>query len=149
MRFATPAPFLAIAACLGLSGCVTVPDEGSATCPNVSRGWQAWISAMPGPGSKPTLHIQGTVDMPTPGYTVELVGGSADRMQPPGLRFQLEATPPDGMTTQVITSTEVRYAEPTPYSQIREIIITCDGETLATIDEVGKMMRQTIQVLPR
>jgi len=101
-----------------------------------SRDWQAWISAMPGPDAKPTLHIQGEVDMPTPGYSVKLVEGPADRMQPPGLRFRLETKRPDGMTMQVITPKKVRYSEPTPYSQIREIIITCGDETLVTISDV-------------
>ena len=101
-----------------------------------SRDWQAWINAMPGPNARRTLHIVGEVDMPTPGYSVRLVEGPADRAQPPGLRFRLEATPPDGMVTQVITPTEVRYAQPTPYSQIREIIIGCGDETLVKIDEV-------------
>ena len=127
-----------LTAALALGGCATYPaeDAAMASCPHVSRDWQAWISAMPGPDAKRTLHITGSVDMPTPGYSVKLVGGPADRMQPPGLRFQLEATPPDGMVTQVITPTEVNYSEPTPYPQIREIMISCGERPLATITEV-------------
>ncbi len=131
---------LALAASLTLPACMPyedvddVPANGCAAY--ASRDWQAWINAMPGPGAKPTLHIKGEVDMPTPGWSVELVEGPADRMQPPGLRFRLKTEKPDGMTTQVITPTEVRYAKPTPYSQIREIFITCGDETLATISDV-------------
>lgn len=127
-----------LAASFALSACATYPEEEGtmAACPHVSRDWQAWISAMPGPDAKRTLHITGSVDMPTPGYSVKLVGGPADRMQPPGLRFQLEATPPDGMATQVITPTEVNYSEETPYPQIREIMISCGERPVAVITEV-------------
>ena len=41
-----------------------------------------------------------------------------------------------GMVTQVITPTQVRYAETTPYSQIRQIIITCGDEALVTLTDV-------------
>jgi len=135
MRITTALP-VTLAASLALSACATVPDDGSASCPTVSRDWQAWINAMPGPDAQRTLHITGSVDMPTPGYSLELVGGPADRMQPPGLRFRLKVERPDGMTTQVITPTEVRYAATTPYSEIRQIIVVCGDQTLATIDEV-------------
>jgi len=83
-----------------------------------------------------TLHIEGMVDMPTPGYSVKLMKGPVDRMQPPGLRFRMDVTPPDGMTTQVITPTKVRYSEPTPYSQIREIMISCADRPVVVITEV-------------
>lgn len=131
-----------VASSIALSACAPYADEpGTAPpasdCPVYeSRDWQAWINAMPGPNSNPTLHIRGEVDMPTPGWSVELVEGPADRMQPPGLRFRLETERPGGITTQVITPTEVRYAEPTPYSQIREIIIICGDRTLVTIEDV-------------
>lgn len=140
MRIAALPPVIgALAASLALTACATYPEEdtGSASCGYDSRGWKAWVNAMPGPGRNgPTLYITGEVDMPTPGWSLTLVEGPADRMQPPGLRFRLEAERPGGMTTQVITPTQVRYAEPTPYREIREIIITCGGEALATIDDV-------------
>ena len=101
-----------------------------------SRNWAAYINKMPGPGARPALHITGEVDMPTPGYSVELVAGPADRAMPPGLRFRMVTERPDGNVTQVITPTEVRYAEPTPYSQIRQIIIGCGDRTLTTITDV-------------
>ena len=125
-----------------LVSCAPYADEpGTAPpasdCPVYeSRDWQAWINAMPGPNSNPTLHIRGEVDMPTPGWSVELVAGPADRAQPPGLRFRLKTERPGGIVTQVITPTEVRYEAPTPYREIREIIIGCGDRTLVTIDEV-------------
>lgn len=138
MRFAVSATVLSA---IALSACAPYEEVDMDAPVNgcevyESRHWQAWINAMPGPDARRTLHIKGEVDMPTPGWSVELVEGPADRMQPPGLRFRLETERPGGMTTQVITPTEVRYAEPTPYSQIREIMITCGDETLATISDV-------------
>ena len=130
------------AATLSLSACAPYPDEPgdappAAGCPAYkARDFKAWIDTMPGPGARPTLHITGEVDMPTPGYSVKLVAGPADRMQPPGWRFQLDAKKPNGMVTQVITPTPVRFDGPTPYPQIREIIITCGGEALARIEDV-------------
>lgn len=139
MRFA---PVLGIIpAIAALAGCATYADapppavsDGCAAYE--SRNWQAYINAMPGPNAQRVLHIMGEVDMPTPGYSVELIAGPADRAQPPGLRFRLATQAPGGMVTQVITATQVRYAEPTPYSAIREITIGCGDRTLATITDV-------------
>ncbi|WP_428027968.1 hypothetical protein [Altererythrobacter sp.] len=116
----------------------TPPDTPAVKgCPVLeSRNWHAWIDRMPGPGSKPTLNITGEVDLPTPGYSVSLTAGPADRAMPPGLRFRLEAKSPDGMVPQVVTPTEVRYREVTPYPRIREIIIGCGDTVLATIPDV-------------
>lgn len=132
-------------AILGTAGCASasnedlppMPTSPAADCPvSASRNWHAWIDKMPGPGATMTLNISGEVDLPTPNYSVELVAGPADRMMPPGLRFKLAATAPNGMVTQVITPTQVTYRAETPYPKIREILIGCGGETLATIPDV-------------
>ena len=134
--------FIALTSSLALAACAPYeevePDMPVNDCAAYeSRDWQAWINAMPGPGAdRPTLYITGEVDMPTPGWSVELVEGPADRAQPPGLRFRLETERPDGIVTQVITPTEVRYAGQTPYHEIREIIISCGDEMLVTISDV-------------
>lgn len=133
---------LAPLALMALSGCVPVqpPADASdtvAACPVLGdRNWHAWVDKMPGPGAQMTLNISGEVDMPTPGYSVKLVPGPADRMNPPGLRFRLEASAPDGIVTQVVTPTTVRLRAPTPYAQLREIIIGCGEGALVTIPDV-------------
>ncbi|WP_372520162.1 hypothetical protein [Alteriqipengyuania sp.] len=130
---------IAVAASLALTACTTYPEEEepeTASCGYDSRNWQATIDRMPGPGAQPMLHITGEVDMPTPGYTVRLVAGPADRMMPPGLHFRFESERPDGIVPQVIAPTKVEYREQTPYSEIRRIIIGCGDETLATISPV-------------
>lgn len=130
-----PLPVLALAACAP----VEAPEKPTpAGCPVLAdRNWHAWIDRMPGPGATPTLNISGEVDLPTPGYAVLLEEGPADRAMPPGLHFTLEARPPGGMTTQVVTKTAVRYREPTPYPRIRQIVIACGDRTLVTIPDVS------------
>ncbi len=101
-----------------------------------SRNWQAWVNAMPGPDAQPTLHVTGEVDLPTPGYTIEWQLGALDRMQPPGQRLTLSATPPDGMVTQVVTTVEVAFAHESAITNYREVIVNCGGKVLATISDV-------------
>lgn len=107
-------------------------------CPVIGDGkFEAWLDAMPGPGSTgPTLNISGKVDLPTPGYRLELVAGPADRMMPPSQRFRLVATPPGGMTAQVVTSTEVHYRAHATYSAYRSLVILCGDRALATITDI-------------
>ncbi len=116
---------------------VPPPTMEFSECPVIaSRGWKAWINAMPGPGAVRTLYITGEIDLPTPGFTVTLVPGPADRMMPPGQRFALDAVPPGGMTTQVVTATPVRYGGPATYQTYRSITIGCGGRVLAEIDKI-------------
>ena len=94
------------------------------------------LTQIVGSDAQSTLTITGEVDMPTPGWSVKLVEGPADRALPPGVRFRLEAEKPGGMTMQVITPTEVRYSAPSTYPEIREIIVLCGDKVLARIDDV-------------
>ena len=134
-------------ACAAVVSCAPMPPSGSANLPEPgrpvsdcpvlgSRGWSAWINAMPGPGAVRTLHITGEVDLPTPGYTVELIPGPADRMMPPGQRFSLVARPPGGMAAQIVTPTPARYHGAAVYPAYREILVGCGGEVLARIGSV-------------
>lgn len=132
-------PLMASMALLSACAPTTPPPAATAAigCPALdSRNWHAWIDRMPGPNSSLTLNIVGQVDMPTPGYSVTLAQGPADRMMPPGLRFRLQAEAPDGVVPQVIAPTEVQYRAATPYPKIREIIIGCGDSTLVTIPDV-------------
>lgn len=130
---------------LGVFGCLAACStmyepagkRASSSCPAIdNRNWHAWIDRMPGPGATTTLNISGEVDLPTPGYELRLRAGPADRMMPPGQRFALEWQAPQGIVTQVITATQVTYREPTPYSSLRSVTISCGGKELATIPDV-------------
>lgn len=135
---------LAPLALIALMGCVPAPAGAPAAgaipiagCPVLAdRNWHAWIDTMPGPGARMTLNLSGEIDLPTPGYTLTLIPGPADRRAPPGLRFNLAASAPGGIVPQVVTPMQVTYRQPTPYAQIRQITIGCGGEALATIPDV-------------
>jgi hypothetical protein len=106
-------------------------------CPVLgSRDWKAWISAMPGPDAVRTLHIEGEVDLPTPGYRVALIPGPADRMMPPDQRFALAANASDAVVAQVVTPTPVRYAGKAGYQEYRAITIGCGGKILTRIENI-------------
>lgn len=135
------------AAGLTLAACNTdregAPGEGSyaqkpvaAVCPVIeSRGWAAWVDAEPGPDA-PTLHIRGTVVLPTPGYDYTWRVGLADRALPPGQHMHLDFTPPDGFVAQVITTVDVAYVGEAAYPEYRAILVKCGGEKLAEIVDV-------------
>lgn len=101
-----------------------------------SRNWHAWIDKMPSIDGGMRLHISGEVDMPTPGFTFEWVEGPADRAQPPGLRFKLNTTAPDGIVSQVLTTEMVKYVGETPYPAIRAIYVGCGDTQLTEIVDV-------------
>ena len=107
-------------------------------CPAIGAGhFEAWLDAMPGPGgSHASLNISGKVDLPTPGYRLELAAGPADRMMPPSQRFRLVAWPPPGMAAQVVTTSEVHYRAPAQYPAYRSLIILCGERVLATITHI-------------
>jgi hypothetical protein len=52
-------------------------------------------------------------------------------------RLTLTATPPDGMTAQVITSEQVKYEGPAITKMYRGILVMCGGGVLADIPDVS------------
>lgn len=130
-----------------LSACMTVdeppapsvasPPQPVTSCPVIeSRDWAAWVNAMPGPGATKQLIATGQVVLPTPGYTVTLTAGMADRSATPMQQLILTATPPTGMVTQVLTTQPVRYEGPAISMNYRAVRIMCGGEMLSEITDV-------------
>lgn len=106
------------------------------TCPVIeSRDWIARVSAGTADGGARLL-VTGELDLPTPGYTVTLKEGPADRRMPPAQHLLLELTPPDGMVSQAITTVAVRYEGVAAYPEYRAILVQCHNRVLATITEV-------------
>ena len=106
------------------------------TCPVIeSRDWIARVSAGTA-GSGARLLVTGELDLPTPGYTVTLKEGPADRRMPPAQHLLLELTPPDGMVSQVVTTVAVRYEGVAAYAEYRAILVQCHNRVLATITEI-------------
>lgn len=101
-----------------------------------SRGWEAWINKMPGPGAVATLHVIGKVDVRTGGYTFTWQEGPMDRSAVPALRLKLVPKAPDGMATMAITTEDVAYQAPALSSGYSRVIISCGGTTLGEITEV-------------
>jgi hypothetical protein len=108
-----------------------------AACPVIeSRDWAAWVNAMPGPAATKELIVTGQVTLPTPGYTVTLTAGIADRSATPVQQLILTATPPTGMVPQVLTTQPVRYQGAAISMQYRGIRIMCGGTMLTEIADV-------------
>lgn len=77
--------------------------------PIETSDWHAWMNRMPpGPAS---LHVTGTVCMPTPGYTVELQRAAPQGSNPRDLILDLKVTKNSGVSPQVETRVEVKYLE--------------------------------------
>ena len=131
-------------AILSLAGCMTQTDKPAVTPPSVSDScpvlgslnWQARLEPSAGPSPQRMLHISGEVDLPTPGYSVTLEAGPADRAMPPSQRFRLKATPPSGVVTQVVTPTRATFHKAATYPAYRSIVILCEQRVLTTITEV-------------
>jgi len=144
--------FFAAAAAFALAACAPpVAEESAETAPPAaiaeaqpeaancavrdSRNWTAHINALPDPDAQRILTVNGEVDLPTPGYTITLREGPADRSAQPVQQFALETYAPDGMVAQVITPVQISYSGPAlgAYSRID---IMCNGAAIATISDV-------------
>lgn len=126
-----------------LASCTTGGQAGSdgagdrqpdpiATCPDQTRGWTAWINAMPGPGATPTLIVTGEAFVPA-GTAATLSAGPTDRMMPPSQRFTLAlSSRPDAPGGWQQVRGEITPA----LAQYRSVIVGCDGEAVATITDI-------------
>ena len=127
----TPAPAAETAAA------DAAPANGCAVIAN--RNWTAHINAMPGPNAQRTLNVSGEIDLPTPGYTVTLREGPADRSARPVQQLILDTAPPAEIAAiQVVTPTQVSYQGPAlgAYSAIS---IMCGGSSIATISDIPEV----------
>ena len=112
-----------------------VTETETSSCPaRSSRNWHAWLDRVA--ENEPRLNISGEVDLPTPGYKVEWQPGILDRRNPPAQRISISFIPPEGVTTQVITPTEVSFTMPSPILKYRSVAIYCGDKLLADIPDV-------------
>lgn len=122
-----------MAAALLAGGCATVPAAGEEqialpVCPSESRGWSAWINAMPGPGAQRTLIVTGEVLLPD-GASASLSEGPLDKMMPPGQRIALSIARAERAAGWQQVRLELAPAQPA-YSSI---IVGCGGSEVARI----------------
>ncbi|MCB2079258.1 MAG: hypothetical protein KDE55_16375 [Novosphingobium sp.] len=136
MRFKGP---VATALALSIAACATngepMPPQTTVTCPP-TRGWNAWINAMPGPGAVPTLIVTGEVNLP-PGTRAELSPGPLDRMMPPAQRFTLSLEPGPRGGPAPGGWTQVRGEVKPALGEYRAVLVGCDGKEIAKISPVG------------
>jgi hypothetical protein len=104
--------------------------------PVTTSGWYAWANLMPpGPAS---LHVQGVVSAPTPGYEVALRPAVPQGINPRDLILDLVLTAKPGIWPDVVTPIPVSYVV-TPYSKQYDTVLvklpSGDGIQL-TIEDV-------------
>jgi len=151
---------LAAAAAMLLAGCSTydppgarypygaapAPDYGygsppgpgaDAPCPITRSGeWNAWVNMMPGPNSRPTLHVTGKVVVPTGGYEIGFDPQLQVRESYPAQAFAtLRVTPPSGPATQAVMTHDVRWEWPLG-QPVGSVIVSCGDKTLAEITRI-------------
>ncbi len=127
---------MSLAGCVVPAGKPAVDVQADGCSVSRSTSWQAWLEPAVGQNPSKVLHISGQVDLPTPGYSVKLEPGPADRAMPPSQRFRLTAEPPSGMVAQVITPTAVTFHMAATYPAYRSLVILCGERVLATISEM-------------
>ena len=138
----------AFAAMLTLGACATTktalnPEPSAAAapalkaCPIIESGdWKAWINRMPGVGVTATLIVEGQVTLPTPGYTITLTAGRADRSMHPVQQLILEALPPSGQVAKVLTPQTARIDTPAIAGKYKAVQIVCGGNVIAEINDI-------------
>lgn len=107
------------------------PAAAGACAVIANRNWTAHINAMPGPNAQRTLIVAGEVDLPTPGYTVTLDLGIADRSAMPTQQLVINTTAPTGIVPHIVTAYPVNYSGPAIAAQYTAVRIMCGGQQLA------------------
>lgn len=74
-------------------------------------GWSAWHDRMP--GSKATLHVTGSCEFPSSGYSVELKPHEPQGFIPAIYLLDLIVHEPTGPSSDVMSTEEVHYREET------------------------------------
>lgn len=103
-----------------------------------SRRWQASMGSLNGTDNKYEISVGGEVDLPSPAYQVIWKQGPLDRAYPPSLRLRLITNnDSEGASIQVITSTRTKYTIETSVPNIKQVIIACGDEVIATVPVVS------------
>ena len=126
-------------ACALLASCAAVPasePHGASGCPiSGSSDWTAWVSAMPGPGARPTLIVTGKATAPTGGYSFGWGGVRVMESYPVQVVAELRPVPPAGGATEALVTHEVRGEWPIS-PPVGSVTVTCGNRTLTRIAPV-------------
>ncbi|WP_428699556.1 hypothetical protein [Stappia sp.] len=93
----------------------------------------AWVNAMPGPGSAPTLHVTGKVTAPTPCYEVLAEFDGFDKSDPPVYRVKVTLSERPGLCPQVLTDKEFHYVERNYAGTSKQVRVLSDTDS-KTVD---------------
>jgi len=133
---------LLLASALSLGSCAPVPaappqgPAGSRECPIVgSSDWAAWVNAMPGPNSRPTLIVTAKVTVPTGGYSFAWRDMRVMESYPVQVAVDLEAIPPAGPATQALVTHDVRGQWPID-PPVGSVTVHCGDRARARIAPV-------------
>lgn len=111
--------------------------EAEAACPVIDAAdWRAALGPVAG-AEGVQLVVEGRVTLPTPGWTVALGAGMADRSAIPVQRVVLTAAPPQMTVAQVLTEYELRLVTPALAPAYRGVVVDCAGLALVELTEVG------------
>jgi hypothetical protein len=83
-------------------------------------------------GATPALTINGSVELPTPGYSVSLARDPSEAPETTEPRLTLRLAPPASMVTQVLTAHPVYYFAPAT-DAYTSVHIMCEGQPLTEI----------------
>jgi len=104
-------------------------------CPLVSdQNWSAQIKTSN--SGESTLYISGDIELPSPGYSVAFEEIPADNNLEPSQHFNLKTETLSGFYIQAVTPMTLQHTTVAIADKYRAIVISCDGKTLATINDV-------------
>jgi hypothetical protein len=113
------------------------PQGANRTCPvTASSDWSAWVNAMPGPMSRPTLIATGKATVPTGGWSFAWGDARVMESYPVQVAVELVPIPPSGPATQALVTHDVRFEWPVP-PPVGAVTIRCGGRVLAHIAPVA------------
>ena len=100
-----------------------------------SSDWAAWVNAMPGPNTRPTLIVTGKVTVPTGGYRFEWRDMRVMESYPVQVAVELDAIPPAGAATQAVVTHDVRGQWPID-PPVGSLTVRCGDMVLTRISPV-------------
>ena len=107
--------------------------EGSIPCPFAeTRGWEAWVNAMPGPGMERTLIVVGEVLVGSDGYAGRLTPTHLDKRDPPIQHFDLDMVEESGAAA----GWQAVRGEVKPADTYQAVVVDCQSEQVAEISPV-------------
>lgn len=107
--------------------------EAEAACPVIeATDWAAALGPVAG-AEGPHLIVTGRVTLPTPGWSVTLEAGPADRSAIPVQRVILTALPPQMPVAQVLADYDLRLETPALAPAYRGVIVDCAGLALVEV----------------